>query len=260
MFTAQDLTFTQISLLFCSIGVIWFAISSFKSWYRLRHIPGPFLASISYLWLARVAYSERQYYVHRELGSKYGPLVRVGPNEITTDDPEVLRKISSARSSYGKDDWYNGARFNPYFPTTLSTLDTVTHDTMKAKTTAAYSGRDASALEPQVDAQVKDLLALIRRKYISEPATQDLRLLDFAQLSSFFTLDVITGVGFGKEFGYLNADCDLYDWFSSLRDFWPMLAISLDTPWIRAILYSSFFLKLFGPKVTDATGVGRLMK
>jgi hypothetical protein len=260
MSAVQSLSLTHISLLAASVAIVWFAISSFRSWYRLRHIPGPFLASFSYLWLARVASSGRQYYIYRDLCNEYGPLVRVGPNELTTDDPETIRKMSAARSSYGKDQWYLGGRFNPYFPTMFSTMDPVAHDAVKAKTAGAYSGREASALESGVDAQIKNLLALIRQKYISDPATHELRRLDFAQLSSFFTMDVITNAGFGKSFGYLDADCDLYDFLGGTRDHWPKLAITLDVPWIRAILYSPIVLKFIGPKVTDSVGIGKLMK
>lgn len=168
--------------------------------------------------------------------------------------------MSAARSSYGKDKWYLGARFNTSFQTMFTTLDPVEHDMMKTKLAGAYSGRETSALEPGVDALVKDLLALIRSKYISEPGSNDLRPLDFAQMSSFFTLDVITKAGFGEEFGFLKADRDLYDFVASIQGHWPKLAISVDVPWIRVITYSHWFLKLFGPKTTDPVGWGKLMR
>ncbi|RYP60150.1 hypothetical protein DL769_008243 [Monosporascus sp. CRB-8-3] len=53
-------------LLALAAAVAYFLTSSFISWYRLRHIPGPFLASGSYLWLARVAKGGKQFWVYRE--------------------------------------------------------------------------------------------------------------------------------------------------------------------------------------------------
>lgn len=93
---------------------LWYTVTAFISWYRLRGIPGPFLASFSYVWLARIATSANQEELYRDVNKKYGPLARVGPNELLTDDPDVLRKTGSARGKYGKDPWYISARFNPY--------------------------------------------------------------------------------------------------------------------------------------------------
>lgn len=93
---------------------LWYTISAFASWYRLRHIPGPFLGSFSYAYLARMAISAREEEMYRDINNKYGPLVRVGPNELLTDDPEVLRRTGAVRGKYGKDSWYISSRFNPY--------------------------------------------------------------------------------------------------------------------------------------------------
>ncbi|KAF5535527.1 cytochrome P450 [Fusarium mexicanum] len=77
--------------------ITWYITSSITAWYRLRHIPGPFLAKFSYLWLARLALSGKQYEAHLELNKKYGPMVRVGPYEVLTDDLELLRKMNEFR-------------------------------------------------------------------------------------------------------------------------------------------------------------------
>lgn len=59
----------------------------------LRNIPGPFLAKFSNLWLV---YHIRQGHMHRkiiEVHEKYGPLVRLGPHEISTADIDSLKSI-----------------------------------------------------------------------------------------------------------------------------------------------------------------------
>lgn len=102
-------------LLFAVVAIpVWYTVTSFLSWYRLRGIPGPFFASFSYIWLARRATSANQEEQYRDVNRMYGPLVRVGPNELMTDDPDVLRATGGVRNKYGKDPWYLSARFNPY--------------------------------------------------------------------------------------------------------------------------------------------------
>jgi hypothetical protein len=59
----------------------------------LRKVPGPFWAKFSNLWLV---YHTRQGKMHRkiiEVHEKYGPLVRLGPHEISTSDIDSLKVI-----------------------------------------------------------------------------------------------------------------------------------------------------------------------
>ncbi|KAH8893084.1 BcABA1, cytochrome P450 monooxygenase [Thozetella sp. PMI_491] len=234
-----------------------YLVSQLHSWYRLRHVPGPWLAHFSYLWLARTTWSGKQWYVLREFGERYGPLVRIGPNYLTTDDAELLRRISGARRSYNRDPWYRGSRWNPFYDTMFTLTDTAAHDTLKAKTAAGYNGRDTPSLESDVDSQVAAFISLLRSKYLSKGASA--RPLDFALVTSFFTMDVITHVAFGQPFGYLKQDTDLYDFLGGVRANWPIISLTNDVPWIRSVMYSSLFLRLLGPKYTDQKGMGRVM-
>lgn len=151
----------------------------------------------------------------------------------------------------------------------FTTLDVAAHDKQKAKTASAYSGRDTTALEGGVDDHVRELVELIRKKYLNNEvvananggggAREPSRLLDFSKIISFFTMDVITRAGFGQEFGYLRADEDLHDFLRSVRENWSVVAVTLDVPWIRSVLYSNWFLRWFGPRTTDKAGMGKVM-
>ncbi|KAI1445272.1 BcABA1, cytochrome P450 monooxygenase [Annulohypoxylon stygium] len=242
-----------------AVAVAYFLISAFATWYRLRDVPGPFLASFSYLWLANVAKSGKQFWVYRDMYKKYGPLFRVGPNELSTDDPEVIRRINATRHSYGRDPWYVAARFDPYHDNVFTLLEAGPHDKFKAKIAGAYGGRETPALEPGINDQINSLLDLLRRKYISNDDTGEYHPVDFAELISFYTVDVITRSAFGEEFGCLKTDSDVHGFLASVKESWASIAIALDVPYFRNILFSQLFLKFFGPKPTDPAGMGRLM-
>ncbi|KAI0509404.1 pisatin demethylase [Xylaria bambusicola] len=231
--------------------LLWYLISSIITWYRLRHVPGPFLAKFSYLWLARTAGD----YVYRDLCKMYGPLVRIGPNELTTDDPEFLKRAAAVRGVYGKGRWYVGTRFNPYRDVMFTTLDIPAHDKLKSQIGASFKGREIPLLEPGMDEQVKALIANIRQNMSSNPSS----VIDLAPLMSYFTMDVITKVAFGQEYGYLKANEDLYSFLKEVRDNWPKFALMVDIPLVRDILLNPVSLKLFGPSVTDSQGMGKLM-
>ncbi|KAL8391490.1 hypothetical protein RB595_010203 [Gaeumannomyces hyphopodioides] len=236
----------------------WYVATSVRAWYRLRQFPAAsWLATFSYLWLAKTTYSGRQYWVHRELNRKHkqrGPLVRIGPNELMTDDVEILRRVSAARSGYERDTWYTTGRFNPYYDNMFTVLQPAAHTRFKSRTLHAYSGREMPDFEAGVDSQVHTLVGTLRRRYAGTDA-----LLDLGPISTYFTMDVITRLGFGKEFGYLASETDLYNFLKSVKDLWPRMSTSADVPWIRNILFSRFFLKLLGPKPQDKEGFGALM-
>ncbi|KAF6789040.1 cytochrome P450 [Colletotrichum sojae] len=80
----------------------------------------------------------------------YGSLARLAPDTLVTDDPDLIRRMSAARSPYRKSGFYEGMRLNPNRHTTFSTLDKALHDQLKARTTPAYSGRDVPDLEGAV--------------------------------------------------------------------------------------------------------------
>lgn len=257
------MTFMMLCLLGILFFVLWYTFSASVAWYRLRQIPAPsLLAAISYLWLGKTTYSGKQYWVHRELHRKYGPLVRIGPNDILTDDPEIIKKISSARCSYRRGDWYLAARFNPYHDNMFTILDPKAHAEARERRAAAYSGRESPALKANINAQLRTLVDLLRRKY-AVPASSTLKttkpLLDLGMMSSYLTMDIITSLAFGKEFGYLKDETDHYNFLRGVRELWPRLSTSADIPWIRTILFSQAFLRVFGPKSTDKTGFGALM-
>lgn len=205
--TVGSLSKVTVSLSLLGLFVVWYTVSAFFTWYRLRHIPGPFLASFSYLWMAKsilLGTLEQDFSQLR----RYGPLVRTGPNSIVTNDPSILRKIAAARTKYTKHEWFAAATFSPWHRTVITILDNFNHDKLKAKTAQGYNGRENLDLEVAVDSIVTHFIEVIRAKHLT---TKDqIRTVDFAMMTRYFTLDVITRLAYGKAFGFLDSDEDLF--------------------------------------------------
>ena len=114
----------RVTTLSISLAVALSAIYLVYTWYewrRLSHVPGPMWASLTKLWMVRQSLRRRQPFAFKEAHATYGTkiqvfqspstltdhsgsLVRVGPNEVVTNDPEVLRKIMAVRSTYTRGD------------------------------------------------------------------------------------------------------------------------------------------------------------
>jgi hypothetical protein len=95
--------FTGYLLLLAAFLFSSWLVSTAISWHRLRHVPGPRLASFTWLWSAwKMYWGQASAYEHL---SKYGPVVRVGPYQVVVDDPNAFRQVNGARSLAARDTW-----------------------------------------------------------------------------------------------------------------------------------------------------------
>jgi hypothetical protein len=238
--------------------VVYYVLTSITSYYRLREFKGPFFASFSYLWLARTDNSGESWRIHQEVRKKYdSSLIRIGPDLLITDDADIIRRMSAARSSYRRGEWYNACRIDVHNPSMFGTRDTVWHDDIKARASFGYSGKELPNLEHDIDQQIFNLKKYIRSKYLS--TTQRTTPLDFAHASQFFALDVISKVAFGEEFGFLAADKDVNGYIKAMEIFAPFVTLCSDIPSMRKIFLSDWMMAFVGPKHTDKEGPGRIM-
>lgn len=239
-----------------TVGIVWWSVSTIRNWYRLSHVPGPFLASISSLWMVKNAMRGGVAPAMLNL-QQYGRLVRVGPNYLLTDDPETLRQIASARSEYYRDEWWASLSMTPGHSNLATILEIAPHDKAKAKMSAAYAGRDNMDMERRVEAKIMHLKDVIRQRYVCEG--DEVKSVDLARLSYYFTLDVITDLSYSESFGFLDAEGDLYNYTKSLDQLLKITGVVSELPILRKIANSpaiSYFLR---PKFSDKSGLGRLM-
>ncbi|KAK3682970.1 cytochrome P450 [Podospora appendiculata] len=245
-------------LLFVGISLALYLIASYlAAWHRLRHFPGPTLGSFSYLWMFRAGRSGRQserYNLNKRYNSN---LVRIGPNDLITDDPDIIRRMNGARSTYGRSSWYAAMKMDPYGDCLFDLTDTAAHDRLKARLAFGYGGKENPHLERDIDEQVLSYVDLIRRTYLSSDGV--LRPLDFAHTISYFTLDAITKIAYGAPFGYLATDSDVYGYLRGIEASVPILTVLAEIPALCRVAFSPWVLRLFGPRKTDAGGMGKML-
>lgn len=82
-------------ILFLVILAILFIIDSLRSrkYARLDGIPGPWLARKTKLFMVQQQRGQRRPWSDIALHEKYGPIVRIGPNEIMVSSPSAFRNI-----------------------------------------------------------------------------------------------------------------------------------------------------------------------
>ncbi|KAK0657838.1 cytochrome P450 [Cercophora newfieldiana] len=248
----------MFALIAISFLLIYYLTTCIHAWSQLRGFPGPFLASFSFLWLFRVALSNKAFRIHMGVRKWYGKgLIRVAPDTLITDDPDVFRRINGAHNGYCKGDWYAVMRLDPYQHSMISTPDTAFHDDIKARVAAGYSGREVPSMEKDIDEQIGELKALIEREYLStEKAVEP---MDWGLVAQYFTLDSLTRVAFGEALGYLETNSDVHEYIQTMEDSGIYFALCSDVPWLGRVFLSKFVLGLLGPSVKDRKGLGVIM-
>jgi len=73
----------------------------------LAGIPGPKINAMTKWYMVYIDFTKkRTLYIH-DLHQKYGPIVRVGPNEVVCTGEEPMRTIYGAGTSFYKPTFYN---------------------------------------------------------------------------------------------------------------------------------------------------------
>ena len=74
----------------------------------LRDIPGPFLARITTKWLTLNEISGNRSLVVAQAHEKYGPVIRIAPNELSFADRSCIKDIYFQASKFPKSHRYEG--------------------------------------------------------------------------------------------------------------------------------------------------------
>ncbi|KAI0147946.1 cytochrome P450 ClCP1 [Hypoxylon sp. NC0597] len=174
----------------------------------LRSFPGPFLWRISaiprYLRLLR---GDLPLYM-RELHAKYGPIVRIAPNEIAYSDPQAWKDIYGHR--------HNGQPELPKYDGFYRTVDNMPrglinahreeHTLLRRQLAHGFSERSMQLQEPIIG-QYVDLL--IHR--LQEQCNGGNTPLNMREWLNWTTFDLIGDLGFGSSFGCLEKS-DYHPW------------------------------------------------
>jgi hypothetical protein len=245
-----------MGLIFLFFVVLYLSITRFRTRSRLSAFSGPFLASVSYLPMLRIRLSGRSHLEYFELSKKYGSMVRIGPNDLLASNPDYLRRMSAARTTYERSSWYKATRLDPYHDMMGSIMGKHAHMSLRSKLAAGYMGRDIPSLESDLDSQVQALVSLIKREYLSDGSANP---VDFGRLADFYAHDAKSKLAFGKPLGLLETNKDVRGIVAIVKLALDWIQVFTDIPPLQKIFFSSVLLKLVGPRPTDSWGVGYLM-
>ncbi|KAL7625826.1 hypothetical protein AAE478_005049 [Parahypoxylon ruwenzoriense] len=184
----------------------------------LRSYPGPFLASCSRLWKLISTASENTHLHHIELHRKYGPVVRIAPNELSFSSPTVARNVLSAGKRFYKTDFYSVFP-PPENPDIFTEIREDVHAMKKKVANVPYSMAAMRQLSPFIDDTIDYLVSRLDQfcPDTAIPGFQQAGLpgrnpiVNLGDWLHYFAFDVLGEVAFGRSFGFLAAGIDKED-------------------------------------------------
>ena len=170
----------------------------------LRKYPGPLLASFSRLWKVRSTASGQTQYDHIRIHEKYGPVVRIAPNEVSISSPEAARTVLSAGKRFYKTDFYSVFP-PPENPDIFTEVREEVHAQKKKVANVPYSMAAMQQLSPFIDDTIELLAARMEGFIAGNPTDR----FDLGAWLHYFAFDVLGEVAFGRKFGFLEEGCDV---------------------------------------------------
>ncbi|KAI9659587.1 MAG: hypothetical protein M1831_003668 [Alyxoria varia] len=196
---------------------------------------------------------------------KLGPLARIGPNHVITNDPEVTRKILAVRSRYRRARWFDAMSIDPHIRNIISEKDSEKHNQLRSKLASSYSSKALASAENVVNERMLDWLERVKSQWMSdmEGGRGPSKTFDIGTRIQYLTIDIISKICLGVEFGYVASDSDSLDLLETIQRgsaACQLFSLFLEMNTVMGYLAKIPFLaKLFIPSPADRTGIGRVM-
>lgn len=177
-----------------------------------------------------------------------------------TSDPELTRKILGASSKYIRAPWFDALRIDPHVSNIVSERDPKKHHHLRYQFSAGLTGT-GSNMEILIDDHICRWLERIRD--LGLPHQGSPKAFDIGKSIQYLTVDIISHLCLGEEFGCVENDSDRYNFLGAVET-GTIASVYLSVLGeLRGLL--SFLMtmplmhRLLVPSVKDKDGIGRVM-
>ncbi|KIJ45855.1 hypothetical protein M422DRAFT_226922 [Sphaerobolus stellatus SS14] len=219
-------------------SIVAYRLSPF---HPLSKYPGPYICKISKIWTAWIAVEGKLHLYHQDLHRRYGPIVRVGPNELSIVDADLVPAILGV-NGMPKGPLWDGRRITPSKELTKANVnnlignrDSVRHAQLRKPWNRAFG---PSPMQDYVESlvarggQFAEALEIICK---SSP--KGIGHVDIAKYFSFLSFDFMGDMAFGGGFELLR-DGDKNKWRENMENALILPSISQHIPWAAAAIRS----------------------
>jgi len=233
------------------IAVVLCHIAYYRRIHAACHVPGPFLASFSQLWLLwHTIVGIEQHYAHATAHAKYGSVIRIAPKKVIFSDPRHYPLVQT----WDKARWWYCFRFGgDDHPITGHELNVEKHDVKRGRIAHAFSMTSMLSYEARIDRHI-GLFARQIGKFCNDGIQ-----VNMAEWTKFLIMDIAMDVLYshplgdlesGRDVGNIIGFCRAYLTFTQIVGIYPILYKIMQLPGIKNIC---------GVRSTDKEGIGFLM-
>jgi hypothetical protein len=80
-------------------GLLWHI---YRTYARLKHVPGPFWAKFTNLQRVLWVKTMHSHTIYQDVHEKYGDVVRIGPKAVSIADPAAIPEVYPMRTGFPK--------------------------------------------------------------------------------------------------------------------------------------------------------------
>ncbi|KAH8591130.1 cytochrome P450 [Bisporella sp. PMI_857] len=194
--TLSDLSWPKVAIgSLTSLVLYVFSVALYNLYFHpLAKYPGPRLAAWSHLWYAKHWMGGRWSFVLYDAHQKYGPIVRIAPNELTFSNIEAYYDIyghaTAKKKLFWKAPWYV---VPDELPPMAAERDPVKHRAIKRDLDQAFSSK---ALTQQVP-----IMTPYINMFMDQVSKHGGKGIEIDEWFNWLTFDIISDLCLGESFG-----------------------------------------------------------
>lgn len=169
----------------------------------LRNVPGPALCKFTSLWSYYHSYIGDECTQIDSHHKQYGPIVRIGPNEVSISDGAALAPVYSDKGGFLKAPCYTNFDFEGH-PTIFSAIDPAYRAIRSKAVVPAFSMSKIRAGQGAIEECVRGMID--RMKSEKSTSLEAGRPVNILNLTRSLALDVASSYLFGRSFGAISED------------------------------------------------------
>ena len=176
----------------------------------LRRFPGPWHTNFSHFSYSWSYLRGQQPFETLKLHKKYGPVVRVAPNQLSFSSAQAWKDIYGPRpghQTFVKSTFYSGGNFADRAFSIVSERDPEKHREMRKHLSTVFSDRSLRDQEYLVSGVIDEFLIQLRR--FGEGG------MDLTKWFNLLTFDIIGELAFGKSFNGI-AHAETHPWVANV--------------------------------------------
>lgn len=159
----------------------------------LNKFPGPWAARLGNLYFSLNVTNSDAYYKLLALHKKYGRIVRIGSNDLSITDPNIMEEAYGRNSRVTKGWWYD----NDYPLSSMhTTRDRALHDKRRKVWSPAFSEKALRDYETKFTG--------LSETFVQKLEEAKGKPVDVKTMFNLYSFDVMALLAFGKEYGMLQ--------------------------------------------------------